>query len=84
MSQNEENLGYKGEALEAIKKAGCEVGDIVRVSGDGKTYEGILIPRSESGDNTHIVVKIKSGYNIGIRVTSEVKVEKVGKGVKGG
>jgi glutamyl-tRNA(Gln) amidotransferase subunit D len=82
MSQIDENLGYRGEALEAIKKAGCEVGDIVRVTGDGKTYEGILIPRSEYGDNTHIVVKMKSGYNIGIRLTSAVKIEKIGKGVK--
>jgi glutamyl-tRNA(Gln) amidotransferase subunit D len=82
MSQNEENLGYKGEALEAIKKAGCEVGDIVRISGDGKTYEGILIPRSESGDNTHIVVKMKSGYNVGVRLTPNAKIEKIGKGTK--
>ncbi len=82
MSQIDENLGYKGEALEAIKKAECEVGDIVRVTGDGKTYEGILIPRSEYGDNTHIVVKMKSGYNIGIRLTSAVKIEKIGKGAK--
>ena len=54
MTQKEENLGYKGQALEAIKLAGCEVGDIVRVTGEDKTYEGILIPRSESSDNEHI------------------------------
>lgn len=82
MSQKDENLGYKGEALEAIKKAGCEVGDIVRIINEGKTYEGILIPRSESGDNNHVVVKFKSGYNIGVRLTSSVKIEKIGKGAK--
>jgi glutamyl-tRNA(Gln) amidotransferase subunit D len=82
MTQNEENLGYKGQALEAIRKAECAVGDIVRVTGDDKTYEGILIPRSESSDNTHIVVKMKSGYNIGIHLTPNVKIEKIGKGVK--
>ena len=82
MTQNEENLGYKGEALDGIKKAGCEVGDIVRVTGNGKTYEGILIPRSEYGDNIHVVVKLKSGYNIGVRLTPNIKIEKVGKGVK--
>jgi glutamyl-tRNA(Gln) amidotransferase subunit D len=82
MSQKDGNLGYKGEALEAIKKAGCEVGDIIRIINEGKTYEGILIPRSESGDNNHIVVKLKSGYNIGVRLTSSVKIEKIGKGAK--
>jgi glutamyl-tRNA(Gln) amidotransferase subunit D len=78
----DDNFGYKGEALDAIKKAGCEVGDIVRISVDGKTYEGILIPRSESSDSTHVVVKMKSGYNIGIRLTTYLKIEKIGKGTK--
>jgi hypothetical protein len=41
-----ENSGYKGSALEALKKADCDVGDIIRVTSKGKTYEGILIPRS--------------------------------------
>jgi glutamyl-tRNA(Gln) amidotransferase subunit D len=80
--QNEENLGYKGQALDAIRQAGCEVGDIVRVASDDKTYEGILIPRSESSDNAHVVIKMKSGYNIGVRLTQKVKIEKIGKGSK--
>jgi glutamyl-tRNA(Gln) amidotransferase subunit D len=82
MSQTEENTGYKGKALEAITKAECKVGDLVRVSDDGKTYDGILIPRSESADDTHIIVKMKSGYNIGIRLTPAVQIEKIGKGAK--
>ena len=81
MSQNDDP-GYKGEALEAIKKAGCEVGDIIRISNGNKAYEGILIPRSESGDNKHVVVKMKSGYNIGVRLSADVKIEKLGKGTK--
>ncbi len=82
MSQQDENLGYKGAALDAIQKAGCEVGDVVRVAGGGKTYEGILIPRSEYGDSSHIVIKMKSGYNIGIRLSADLIIEKVGKGTK--
>lgn len=70
--------GYKGKALEALLKIKAEVGDLVRVKKEGVTYEGILIPRSELGDDKHIVVKIKSGYNIGIRVTSETVIEKIG------
>ena len=72
----------KGSALEALKKADCEVGDIIRVTSKDKIYEGILIPRSELGEGTVVIVKMKSGYNIGIRVTSEVKIEKIGKGTK--
>ena len=77
-----ENSGYKGSALEALKKADCEVGDIIRVTSKGKTYEGILIPRSELGEGTVVIVKMKSGYNIGIRITPDVKIEKIGKGAK--
>jgi glutamyl-tRNA(Gln) amidotransferase subunit D len=77
-----EDSGYKGAALEALKSAECEVGDIIRVTSKGKTYEGILIPRSELGECTAVIVKMKSGYNIGIKVTSEVKLEKVGVGSK--
>ena len=77
-----ENSNYKGTAVEALKKADCDIGDIIRVTSKGKTYEGILIPRSELGDSTVVIVKMKSGYNIGVRVTEEVKIEKVGKGTK--
>ncbi|MCX6644151.1 MAG: Glu-tRNA(Gln) amidotransferase subunit GatD, partial [Candidatus Bathyarchaeota archaeon] len=58
------------------------VGDIIRVTSKGKTYEGILIPRSELGEGTNVIVKMKSGYNIGIRITPDVKIEKIGKGTK--
>jgi glutamyl-tRNA(Gln) amidotransferase subunit D len=77
-----EKSGYKNAALNALKKAGCNVGDIIRVTSKGKVYEGILIPRSELGEDTAVIVKMKSGYNIGIKVTAEVIIEKVGVGAK--
>ena len=77
-----ENSGYKGEALDALKKAGCVVGDIVRISDEGRSYEGILIPRSETGDSAHLVVKLKSGYNVGVHITPKTRIEKIGKGTK--
>jgi len=77
-----ESSGYRGEALEAIKKAEAETGDIIRITRNGETYEGILIPRSEYGDEKHIVIKLKNGYNIGIRIMAGTKIEKIGKGAK--
>ncbi len=41
-----ENSGYKGEVLEALKRAECEVGDILKITSKDRVYEGILIPRS--------------------------------------
>jgi glutamyl-tRNA(Gln) amidotransferase subunit D len=75
-----ENSGYKDSALRLLKQVDCNVGDILKVSTKGKTYEGILIPRS--GEGTAIIIKMKSGYNIGIQATVDVKVEKIGKGTK--
>ncbi len=82
MSKESADSGYKGEALATLQKARVLVGDIVRVSDEGKTYEGILIPRSETADSHHIVIKMKSGYNVGLRLKADSKVEKVGTGAK--
>ena len=80
MSENE--TGYRGKAFEAIRKAQAEIGDLIRVTKKNETFEGILIPRSEYGDETHLVVKLKNGYNIGIAVTSDMQIEKIGEGAK--
>jgi glutamyl-tRNA(Gln) amidotransferase subunit D len=78
----QEFTGYHGKALTSIRKVGAEIGDQVRVVKKNEMYEGTLIPRSEYGDDTHIVVKMKNGYNIGIEITSDTVIEKVGKGTK--
>ena len=79
---SEEFFGYKGEALSLLKKALAEVGDIVRIVKNGETYEGILIPRSEYGDDKHIVLKLKNGYNIGLSINPTTKIQKIGAGTK--
>ncbi len=81
MSQ-EANSGYRGKALSALKKAECSVGDVIRVKSKKVIYEGILIPRLETDDDKYVVVKLKSGYNVGVHITSNVKIEKVGEGIK--
>jgi len=77
-----ESSGYRGEAREAIRKAEAETGDMIRITEENEAYEGILIPRSEYGDGKHVVVKLKSGYNIGVRITAGTRIEKIGKGTK--
>ena len=79
---NEKLPGYKGEALRILESLGAETGDFICIEKEGKVYEGTLMPRSELGDDKHIVIKIKSGYNIGVRITSDMKIEKKGSGAK--
>ncbi|MCL2642105.1 MAG: Glu-tRNA(Gln) amidotransferase subunit GatD [Candidatus Bathyarchaeota archaeon] len=77
-----EHSGYKGIALRLLQAAGCQVGDIIRVISKDRIYEGILIPRAELCDAASIIVKMKSGYNVGVTAFEGVVVEKIGVGVK--
>jgi glutamyl-tRNA(Gln) amidotransferase subunit D len=74
--------GYRGQALKLLKNVGAEIGDLIRITKDGESWEGILIPRSEIGDEYHVVIKMKSGYNVGVCIDATAKVEKAGEGAK--
>ena len=67
--------GYKGNSLEFLKINKISVGDSVNILAD-ITYSGIIMPRYEHGDDKHIVLKLKSGYNIGLEIAKIEKVEK--------
>lgn len=79
---SKEFLGYRGKALKVLKNAEAEIGDIIRITKDKEIYEGVLIPRSEYGDDKHIVIKLKSGYNIGVEITPATQIKKIGVGAK--
>jgi len=70
--------GYKGEALELLKKYKVRVwGTAVAETTRGK-FEGTVLPRSENDDDQHIVMKIVTGYNIGIDVQTVTSMVETG------
>jgi len=69
MSESETYKGYKGPALEALKKFGIKVWSDAEVTTDEDTFAGIILPRSETADAEHIVLKMVTGYNVGIRAS---------------
>ncbi len=71
-----EYTGYAGRSLEFLKSNDIAVGDTVKLVGD-LTYSGIIMPRYEHSDDKHIVLKLSSGYNIGLEIDKLVKIEKV-------
>jgi len=79
---SKELTGYKGEVLKVLEKANLSIGNLIRITRNGEKYEGLLMPRSELGDDKHIEIKLQSGYNIGIHLTPKIKVEKIGEGAK--
>ena len=68
--------GYKGKSFEYLQQKDVNVGDSIKVISD-LTYTGILMPRYETGEDSHIVLKLKSGYNIGIELDEIKGIEKI-------
>src|SRR3989338_9012333 len=68
--------GYTGKSLEFLKTNKISVGDSVKILAD-LTYSGIIMPRYEHSDDKHLVLKLKSGYNIGLEIEKIEKIEKI-------
>lgn len=52
-------------------------GDYVEVKTKDSTYSGIIMPRPELADKKHIILKLDSGYNMGIALDGIKSVKKV-------
>jgi glutamyl-tRNA(Gln) amidotransferase subunit D len=80
MSANVDELkGYKGHARSRLLSWGVRVWSDVRIVNDaGSVFEGVILPRSESLDDQHLVIKMKNGYNVGLHVDRVASVEEVG------
>ena len=70
--------GYKGKIRDFLISNKVEIGDLVKITSE-LTFSGILMPRYESVDQSQMVLKLKSGYNIGIEFEKITKLEKIGK-----
>ena len=70
--------GYKGAALALLQKYNVRVwGHTVVETTRGK-FEGTLLPRSENDDDLHLVMKIITGYNVGIDVATVTNMIELG------
>ena len=69
-----EHRGYEGDSLEFLKANQISVGNSVKILSD-ITYSGIIMPRYEHSDDKHIVLKLTSGYNIGLEIEKIEKIE---------
>ena len=59
-----------------LKTAGIKVGDRLRYSRQDWSIEGLLMPRPDVGDPDCLVLKLSSGYNLGLTMDG-AKVEKL-------
>ena len=80
MSQDIPDIkGYSKDALEMLTRASVTIGDRITVRAHDRQLSGILMPRYESADKSHIVIKLSSGYNVGIEIS---KIESISKEVQ--
>lgn len=70
--------GYKGDAIEILKKFNVRVWGLAKFETTRGVFEGTVLPRAENEDDQHIVLKIKTGYNIGIDVKTIKKAKEIG------
>jgi glutamyl-tRNA(Gln) amidotransferase subunit D len=70
--------GYKGQALEILKKFNVRVWGQANIETTRGKFRGTVLPRSENDDDQHIVLKIATGYNIGIDIQTVKSMEETG------
>lgn len=70
--------GYKGEALETLKKYNVRVWGKTHLVTNRGEFDGTILPRAENDDDQHIVLKIDTGYNIGINVKTILEMKETG------
>jgi len=76
---NDPLKGYRGRARERLQEWGVRVWSEVRIRNEeDSTFEGVILPRSETSDDLHIVMKLATGYNVGLHIDRIREVEELG------
>jgi glutamyl-tRNA(Gln) amidotransferase subunit D len=81
MSSNipqDSHKGYRGDALDCLKRFQVSVWSDIEVESTRGNFTGIILPRSETADDKHIVLKLRNGYNVGLAVSTITAVKELG------
>ena len=75
---DERYKGYRDPCLSLMKRFDITVWCEVEMETARGRFEGLILPRSETSDEDHLVLKLETGYNIGIRHDTVHSIEKTG------
>jgi len=70
--------GYRGHLRERLVHERIRTWSKVRITKGKATYEGLLLPRSQHTADDYVTLKVDTGYNLGVLVDENTKVEEVG------
>ena len=68
-------MTYSDEVRKLLDSAGAVDGSMVELKTAGHTYEGRLMPHLESSASDIVVLKMESGYDVGLKVRSGASVK---------
>ncbi|MBN2155040.1 MAG: Glu-tRNA(Gln) amidotransferase subunit GatD [Candidatus Lokiarchaeota archaeon] len=71
--------GYKHISKKFFKEHDIEAWDKVEIKKGNSIFQGIILPRNQFAEDGYIEIKLKNGYNIGIKVQDLDTVRVVGK-----
>ncbi len=82
MSPNQEDFkGYRSPTLDLLQGQEAPVWSEVTLHTTGGDFSGLILPRSETADADHIVLKLITGYNIGVNHDTVQKISVFGRKV---
>ena len=71
--------GYRGPGRALLETHGVGVWSVVDAETTQRTYQGTILPRSETADAEHLVLKLASGYNVGLHVDTVTALHETGR-----
>lgn len=79
MSNNDLFKGYRGPGRALLESMGVGVWEDVEVTTDKGSFCGLILPRSETADDCHLVLKLDTGYNVGLDVRAVTAMKSFGR-----
>lgn len=70
--------GYRGALLDRLLCEGVKTWSKVRIVKGNAKYEGLLLPRSQHTAEDYVTLKVDTGYNLGVLVDADTKIETFG------
>jgi glutamyl-tRNA(Gln) amidotransferase subunit D len=74
-------MSYRGRTKQFLESQNISIGDMISIKKENVEYRGMLLDRAEDADQLHLVLKMDSGYNVGIALEGS-EVELLEKGEK--
>ncbi len=68
-------MSYSVSLSKALESIGAKEGSKLSVDSKGRTYVGTLMPHHDFSDENIVILKMSSGYNVGIRIYDDSSIK---------